>query len=494
MEMKALVCIFAMFLALECPGFAQTASPDSGEALKTRLKAFLEQPRFAQAQWGVKVMSQETGKALFEYNADKLMVPASNAKLFTCALALDRLGPEYRIKTSIKTTVPPDTNGVVRGDLIVYGRGDPSISARFNKGDHSKLLKPLVDAVLGAGIKRVEGDLVGDESYFRSPPHGNGWAWDDFQWAYGAPVSALSFDDNAIGVTVKPWKQIGDPCQIIVKTGLLTFHNSTKTTAKASDLELYRPNDSTVVYVSGGLPKGGANYADSLAIPAPALWFSIQFKEALAQAGVSVGGRARSVNWLEPLGDASKTTEIGSVESRLIREIVKETMKASQNQYAQLLLLQVGAQKQLSRKQALTDQAGLAEMQKFLAEAGVKPGSVILKDGAGLAAGCLITPEAAVSLLVFMAHHRHAAAYAESLPIAGVDGTLRDRFKNTPAQGRIWAKTGTKEFTSALSGYAVTKNNEHLVFSVILNNYKEASGNASARVETDAVAQMLVAQ
>ena len=149
--------------------------------LQTRLGEHLGQPRFAAAFWGVKIVSLDSGKTLFEHNAGKLLKPASNAKLFTGALALDRLGPEYRIKTSFYAAARPDSDGTLHGDLIVYGRGDPSFAARFNGGDYGKSLEPLVATLTATRVKRIEGDLIGDESYFRGPPFGSSWTWDDLQ-------------------------------------------------------------------------------------------------------------------------------------------------------------------------------------------------------------------------------------------------------------------------------------------------------------------------
>ncbi|PYI86944.1 MAG: D-alanyl-D-alanine carboxypeptidase/D-alanyl-D-alanine-endopeptidase, partial [Verrucomicrobia bacterium] len=168
------------------------SAAEATNSLQARLSAHLAQSRFASALWGVKVISLDTGGTLFEHNAEKLMKPASNAKLYTGALALDRLGPDFRIKTSLYASARPAKSGTLTGDLIVYGRGDPSFAARFYDGDYTKLLDPLVDALETAGVKRIKGNLVGDESYFRGPPLGSGWTWDDLQYYYGAEVSALT--------------------------------------------------------------------------------------------------------------------------------------------------------------------------------------------------------------------------------------------------------------------------------------------------------------
>ena len=166
---------------------------------------------------GIKVTSLETGKVLFEENANKLLRPASNMKLYTVAAALDRLSPDYRFVTSVYANKRPDKDGVVKGDLIIYGRGDPSFAARFNNGDYFKGINDLADRIAAAGVKKVKGDLVGDESYFTGPPYGAGWDWDDLTWWYGAEVSALTVNDNALDLSVKPAPEVGDPA--VITTG-----------------------------------------------------------------------------------------------------------------------------------------------------------------------------------------------------------------------------------------------------------------------------------
>ncbi|HEY9232471.1 MAG TPA: D-alanyl-D-alanine carboxypeptidase, partial [Blastocatellia bacterium] len=182
------------------PQAAPAAAPqaDTLDALAARLAARLSQPRFAPAAWGVKIVSLDTGKTLFEHNPQKYFNPASNAKLYTTALALDRLGADYRIRTSLYSSVRPEASGALKGDLIVYGRGDPTMAASLNGGDYFKPLEPLVDQVVSAGVRRIEGDLVGDESYFATPALGAGWEWDDLQEYYGAEASALDINDNAL--------------------------------------------------------------------------------------------------------------------------------------------------------------------------------------------------------------------------------------------------------------------------------------------------------
>src|SRR5262249_9335432 len=223
-------CCVALFLALN--SFAQEVQPPATlQELQEKLAAHVAQPRFASALWGVKIVSLDTGKTLFEHNPQKLFSPASNSKLYTVALALDRLGPDYRIKTSLFANSKPDAHGNLKGDLIVYGRGDPTINALVHGGDIYSALEPLVTALTHAGVRHFTGDLVGDESFFRGPPYGSGWAWDDLEYYYGAEVSALTINDNTLQVSVKPGESTGSVCKIsiIPNTSYISISNWTHT-------------------------------------------------------------------------------------------------------------------------------------------------------------------------------------------------------------------------------------------------------------------------
>jgi D-alanyl-D-alanine carboxypeptidase/D-alanyl-D-alanine-endopeptidase (penicillin-binding protein 4) len=500
-NMKQCQTLLALaFWALAGGGTLGQPSNDTLPALQARLAARLDDPRFAQAQWGVKVVSLDSGQTLFERNADKLMKPASNAKLYTAALALDRLGPDYRINTSFYAASKPDADGVIHGDLLVYGRGDPSFSARFNDGDYKKALQPAIDALLAAGIKRIDGDLVGDESYFHGPPFGADWTWDDLQNYYGAPASALTFQDNVIDLLFKPGDAAGASCQIVTmpETTFLNFTNWTQTAAPDARgrIRVYRPIGEDIAYAWGRLPLGSNSQSDAVSVAKPALWFVTMLKEALAQNGVPTSGAVRQMNWLDretaPI-QWPNLAEVASVESRTLVEIVKRTLKPSENLYAQLLLLQVGAKTDAQPEPFNRDtaQAGLAEMRRFLRQVGIADGAALLQEGSGLSRGCLVTPGATVRLLTYMNRHRYRQAFQDALPVAGVDGTLRNRFKGTVAEGNVHAKTGSLGMVDTLSGYLTTAGKDHLVFSIMLNNYREFDPSHDGRAEIDALVRQL---
>src|SRR5215469_2155143 len=348
-------------------GDASARSQAALDRLRSDIEAVIGQSEFARADWGVKVVSLATQKVLFAHNPEKYFSPASNTKLFTAALALNSLGPDYKIETSLYADRVPDTNGTLDSDLVVYGRGDPDFRAGLHSGDYRAALEPLAAALVKSGVKRINGDLVGDQSYFSGPPYGSGWEWDDFQWYYGAEVSALSINDNSLDLWVKPGPHVGAPARIETgpSTSLITLMNRTTTVSPGGKrhIGVYRPVGENVIYVSGSMPAGDSGYVGYVAVHDPALLFVSMLRDVLSAHGVTVSGRTRSVDWkyrdVAPL-DKDKIKCLGSVLSRPLREIIKDTLKRSQNLYAQLLLLQVGAR---ARDDKMSSDSGSAQRQ-----------------------------------------------------------------------------------------------------------------------------------
>jgi len=506
-----LVFFLCLVACLPHPARAQSTNRPPPAAtlgeLRQQLTEHISQTRFAAATWGIKIVSLDAEKTLFELNAGKLLKPASNAKLFTSALAMDRLGPDFRIRTSLLSITRPDRRGVLRGDLIVFGRGDPSFAARFNEGVHTRSLRPLVEAIVAVGIKQIKGDLVGDESFFRGPPFGSGWTWDDLAYDYGAEVSALTQEDNVADIEIKPADKHLQPCRIVAKpdTSVLTFINRTVTLGADRErmIAIHKLPAQNLVYVSGHLPLRGTNHIDAVTVHDPALWFVTRLKKELTERGVNVAGKVRTVNWLNetyPPGAAPHPVEIAFVESRPLAEIVARMMKPSQNLYAQLLLLQVGARAGAGESKPrdgqspgafdqTTEQRGIGELRRFCGEIGIPKGEVLLDEGSGLSRRALVTPNAIVELLVFMNHHPHADVFRQTLPVAGVDGSLRHRMKGTAAERNVAAKTGTIGYVHTLSGYVTTAAKERLAFSTMLNAYDADA--KPAHEDLDAIAVRL---
>lgn len=494
--------IFAFFtgLAFSLLDLSAKEPSETVLALQARLRSHVSQPRFAGAIWAVKIVSLEGGGTLFELNADKLLKPASNAKLFSAALALDQLGPDYRSKTSVYHTGPAPRSGVLEGNLIVYGRGDPTFTARFHPGASNAPLDALVNEILATGLKEIRGDLVADESYFRGPPFGAGWALDDIQASHGAAVSALSLEDNVIELSARPAPRLGDPGEVSLKprTDYPTLVNQTRTIAAGagSQIETYRPPGSKIIYLRGVLPLNlPAPATLLLPIPDPAAFFIHQLRAALRSRGCIVHGQTRTITWLDLENDRSAVeprTEIASVTSPPLREVLPHVLKPSQNLYAQLLLLQVGAQAEMppdrdvrTRAGESTEEKGIAALREFLNKIAVKEEDALIEEGSGLSRTSLVKPGAIIKLLAFMNQHRHRAIFRNALPIAGVDGTLRGRMRGTAASGNARAKTGSLRYTHTLAGYVTTAAQQPLAFSLMLNNFYDPQNQG--RQDLDAI-------
>src|ERR1041384_3974915 len=268
-------------LLLLCVSAAVAQQPTPAPALRTlpelraKISEILAKPELSSAMVGVKVVSIDTGRVLFEENAAKLLRPASNMKLYTVAAALDRLSPDYKFSTSVYATTRPDSTGLVRGNLTIYGRGDPSIAARFNNGDYFKAVDDLAARIVAAGVKRVEGDLVGDESYFVGPKYGSGWNWEDLTWYYGAEITPLTANDNALDLFIKPGIAVGQPA--LITTGppdpLLTIVNKVVTVEKSTrrDISIYRGLGENSITITGMIAVDDRGYAGGIGISHPAM-------------------------------------------------------------------------------------------------------------------------------------------------------------------------------------------------------------------------------
>jgi D-alanyl-D-alanine carboxypeptidase/D-alanyl-D-alanine-endopeptidase (penicillin-binding protein 4) len=489
--------LLSALLAGQASAAAITNPIPSLAELRANLSNHISAPRFAAAAWGVKVVSLDTGKTLFEHDAGKLLSPASNSKLFTVALALERLGADYRVRTSLYAGQRPASNGTLEGDLILYGRGDPGFRAELHNNDLLRALAPLVAALTNAGVRYVKGDLIADESFLAGLPYGAGWSWDDLQNGYGARLSALTLNDNCATLTARPGLRAGEPLRLELAPpgSSLRVENLTTTAplGASNTFTLVRlPGEGTVRAV-GQLPLAAPAVVETLPVPEPARWFGENFKQALARNGVQVSGQVKVVNWLDrrttPF-EPAKWVELGTVASVPLSQLAAWILKPSQNLYTDLLLGHLGslalATNTVGRSETSED-AGIRELGRFLRSAGISPGQVIFEEGSGLSRNNLVTTAAIVRLLAFMDRHPCAAAWREALPIAGLEGTLQRRMKGTPAEGNVRAKTGTLRWANSVAGYVTTAAGERLAFSVMLNRYSNTGGSRATRDEIDAV-------
>ncbi len=426
--------------------------------------------------WGLLIVDAQTGETLFEKNADSYFVPASNMKLFTTALALAKLGPDYKFHTTLETRGTISADGRLVGDLILVGRGDPNLSNRkfpyelkeeFD-GPPEKALAELADALVARGVKEISGDVVGDDSYFPRERYPNGWEIDDMVWEYGAAISAIVVDDNTVAVTLTPGEKSGDPVQASVAplTPDFALQNDVTTSAAEvkSDLTLTREPGANLVVVRGTMPARSVPRKLVLAIEEPAQHAAFVLEGMLADRGVKLDGKVRAVHVAET--DVTPRTILAEHVSVPLADSVKLVNKISQNLHTEMLLRTAARQNGLWS----TPEEMLKTPQDFYAIAGIAPDDVIQTDGSGLSRHDLVTPRAIVTLLKYAHAQAWFAPYYASLPVAGVDGSLQDRMKNTLAAGRIHAKTGSVEHVRTLSGFAETPSGRRLIFSFLSNN------------------------
>jgi len=472
------------------------ASKKAAAKFGTRAETLLGAMPASKGEWGLAIVDAESGETLYEQNADKYFVPASNMKLFTTALALAKLGPDFRFHTTLETPGTISSEGVLSGELVLVGRGDPNLSNRkfpyelkeeFD-GPPEKGLVELADALVAKGVKEISGDVVGDDSYFPRERYPNGWEIDDMVWEYGAAISAIAVGDNTVALTLTPGEQASGPVQAAVTPATPDFMVENNVTTSAadvkSDLTLTREPGSNVVVVKGTLPAKSAPRKLILAIEEPARHAAATLKRLLEERGVKVAGVARARhNRREVSGDPTVLAEHVSVP---LGDALKLINKISQNLHTEMLLRTVARQ---SGPWATPDEL-MKIPADFYLTAGIAPGDVIQTDASGLSRHDLVTPQAIVRLLAFAQKQPWFGFYYASLPVAGVDGTLEDRMKNTLAAGRIHAKTGSVEHVRTLSGFAETASGRRLIFSFLSNN-QGGKGHEAADALTGLCVAML---
>jgi serine-type D-Ala-D-Ala carboxypeptidase/endopeptidase (penicillin-binding protein 4) len=463
--------LIALCLALEIP-----AAP-----LAQKIPEAIESSPAARAGfWGIDIVDLTTGKTLFSRNATHLFTPASNVKLFTAALALERLGPDFRFLTRVLSNSSPNAAGVIQGSVRLVGGGDSNLSARvlpYQKGPVTGNplihLENLADQVVAHGVTRIEGDIIGDDSWYVWEPFPEGWAIDDEHYEYGAPVSALTLNDNTVTVTLRPGAQPGDLASLTLTPPVEYYQidNRVRTVPSNGEhkIHLDRQDVNRQLRLWGTLPANSSEPL-SLAVDDPAEYAARAFRLALQDRGIVVAGgisvRHQFAN--EPaVNDPEDSVELARHESAPLIDDLGITAKVSQNLHAELALRAVArAQTGIGSRQA-----GLDALKSFLAEIGIAADAYSFSDGSGLDRSDLVTPAAITKLLRHMFASREREPWIALLPIGGQDGTLSTRFPDSPALGRIHAKTGSLTQVAALSGYAQRPNGSWIAFSILVNNF-----------------------
>ena len=462
--------------------------PVAAQSPAAKVAAVLARPSFKNASVGVLVRSLKTGKTVFAQNPDLALIPASNQKIVTSLTALKTLGATFTYRTVLLTDAVPDTSGTLTGNLYLRGSGDPSLS--------SARLDELAQSVAKRGIKRVVGRIVGDGSAFDDAALGAGWQWDDEPFYYSAQVSGLNCDENVVAVSVAPGAKEGDAPLVTVngkpsgEETYLVVERNVRTVAAgakgAANVLFNRVRGQNRVLVSGTIPVGAKPESEDITIEDPARFTASRFVLALVTAGVAVD----TPLWVEPGTTPAGATELAAVESKPLNELLKDFLKPSDNLYGEALLKTVGA-KQNSGKPGSTAGGAVAVI-ALLKNAGIGTGGLHIADGSGLSLQNTVTPRLLCDVLTWAETKlppADRAVFWNALPVSGTDGTIRNRFKNTPLVGQVRAKTGTLSGASSLSGYLTAKGGERFVFSILMNHY--ADGASDARAAQDAIVAAL---
>src|SRR5271169_2560550 len=471
--------------------------PDDSKKLGRAIEQILNEPDVARGFWGIDVVSLDTGNRIFGFNEDKLFTPASNTKLFTTAAVFALIGPDYRFKTTVESVGTVDKYGRLNSDLVVVGRGDPNLSGRTlpyylhteRKALPIQVLIDLADQLVQKGLKYVDGDVVADDSYYVCERYGEGWSQDDLVWEWGAPVSALTINDNVIFVNILPADHPGERAFLNVTPfpEYYRIENRVLTTPQGTGprkIYINREPGSNQLTIWGNIPQDDPGAGEALAIDDPADFAAKLFRELLEERGVTVYGRARThhtelastqtfsvTSMASGGGDTTRPPNpaplvLASYQSQPVSQDLRVINKVSQNLHAELMLRLLGKEKGTSG----SIQGGLEVLRGFLVRAGITPEQFVFLDGSGLSRENLVTPDAVVAILLYCHRQPWGQLYEDTLPIAGVDGSLSERFRTTPVMGLVHAKTGSLSHVYSLAGYATTQRGEHIAFSIMTNN------------------------
>lgn len=453
--------------------------PEDVEKCKN-INEIIEQSEFKNARWGIITISLKDGRVACERDGRKLFNPASVQKILTSVVALDKLGADFRWKTLVYATGEIE-NGILNGDLILYGNGAPDFDA--------EAVENLAAQLKAKGLKEIKGDIIGDESYFKGDDIGDGWAWNELQWYYGAAASALSFERNLETVSVSNG-------EIKTAPDAEEFEVSSDIQSKNGDVPavgLKRELGTNQLYAWGQ----GENLEARVSVNNPALLTAKKFKQTLEKNGVKISGKVKSADWKSADKiDIETAKELANVESQPLAEIVRVMNKDSLNIYAELILRTLGknfgesAPDENPKLNALRgdDSAGASVVEKWLKDNNIAADEIQIHDGSGLSRLDFVTPEAVGRALIYASQSKFADVFKNSLPVAGQTGTLKGRLGNV--SGKIAAKTGSITYVNALAGFANGRD-ETFAFVIFCNN--ETRKNDSTET-IDKIASSLVGQ
>ncbi len=444
----------------KAPVVLRATSPVGTSALSADLGSMLG-AKTRSGQWGVMVVSLTRGDTLYKLSADTPMVPASTMKTFTAALALERLGPDFAFSTDVLRDGALGPDGVVHGNLILRGDGDPGLSPRFVRGGPDAPMDMLARFVAGAGVKKISGDLIADASGMEGRRIPEGWLTRYAGASYAAPFSALSLNENIVIVGVYPQKGGADVRLEPASSALKTVSSVRVVAGRSTKLSVRMIGESQVV-VTGTIGVNAAPYRVQLVVADPVMFTAGAFREALRAQGITVAGDIKVGR--TPQGSLLVTSMPSPPLSRLVSVMNRESI----NLYAEQIFR--GAARGPLRDQAGSADNAYSQLREFATtRMGISPNAIVATDGSGLSVLDRVTPRALVQLMSYAHGATWSSVFHGSLPVAGESETLRTRMRGTSAQGNLHAKTGTTNDVISLSGYVTAENGEILAFAFLYN-------------------------
>jgi D-alanyl-D-alanine carboxypeptidase/D-alanyl-D-alanine-endopeptidase (penicillin-binding protein 4) len=441
------------------------------------LDAQIDQPGHQHGIWGIVVHSLARNERLYVRNPDTLLVPASAMKLVSLAAASETVGWDFVFETTLLATGPV-MNGVLQGDLVIAGSGDPSVLGRA--ADDS--LAPWIDALRARGITRVEGRVIADDDALEEPKPGFGWSWEDLGYTYGAIPGALNMSENKLTVTVSPATLDGLPAIVELPADArdLPVVNKVRTGVIGTGTNLwpeFRPGEPTLT-INGTIAICEAPATVSIAAGNPTEWFARAFRNRLLAGGIDVTGKPLDVDDLPVRPDWSRATPLHTHRSRPLAEIAKPLLKDSVNLYAEAVLrLATGP------GAARTTDAGLDSVRAWLVTSGIQKEGIQVVDGSGLSRRNVVTPHTLVAILQRFYDESGGSPFMQALAIAGGDGTLSTRMKGTPAEGNAIGKTGSMSNVRTLAGYVRSADGEPFAFAIMANNFEGSASGVTATID-----------
>jgi len=438
-----------------------------------------EYPNLKAGRWSVYAKNIETGKIIADYQSDKIMYPASNLKLLTTAVALDKLGSDYEINTYIEYDGQINSNGELQGNLFIRGEGDPTLGSSEMEGvaSYDSLFLIWINQLIEIGITKIIGNIIGDDSYLDYMPLPGGWAWDDMGNYYAAGTSGLCINENLYYLYFKPAKIVGRKAKVIStepSVPNLTFINHMKTGKKGS-------GDNGYIYAApwqyehqleGTIPAGVKEFSIKGALPDPAKFAAEYFVQACQKNNIEISGEAKTIR--EVSNSSTYRNDLFKYQSPALKDIVYRLNKKSNNLYTEQLLKILG--KKFNNNGSYS--SGLHVNKNWLKENGISTENLFLQDGSGLTRSNGVTTKFFVDLLEVMANKSTFRDYYNSLPIGGDStdiGGIKKLCVGTRAAKNLRAKTGGHNRVRSHSGYVHNQSGELICFSMIANDYKGSS-------------------